>query len=68
MLNALPLELSDRLGEVRGMDFGVLRFSVESLEEQAAVLRRYQQGLPPAGEFTRGLSYRGVGGPPAGRR
>lgn len=68
VLNALPLELSDRLGEVRGMDFGVLRFSVESLEEQAAVLRRYRQGLPPAGEFTRGLSYRGVGGPPAGRR
>ena len=36
------------------------------LEEQAAVLRRYRQGLPPAGEFTRGLSYRGVGGPSAG--
>ena len=61
VLNSLPLELSDMLASFRSLDFGVLRFTTESEEEQAAILRRYLAGGAPEGEYTRGLSRRGFG-------
>ncbi len=61
VLNSLPLELSDMLASFRNLDFGVLRFTTESKEEQGAVLRRYFAGGAPEGEYTRGLSRRGFG-------
>lgn len=59
VLNSLPLELSDRLGQLEGLHFGTLRFTTETREQAGAILRRYVQGLPPEGEFTRGLYRRG---------
>ncbi len=60
VLNSVPLSMSDRLREVRNQDFALLRFSIESKEEAAAVIERYRGGTPAAGEFTRGLYYRGI--------
>ena len=44
------------------MDFGVLRFTTETREEQQRILEAYLRadGTPPAqGTFTRGLYYKG---------
>lgn len=76
VLNSVPLYLADRMREVRGQDFGVLRFTTESREESAKILSAYFSALedalspspekpdasifPQKGEFTRGLYYRGI--------
>ena len=55
--NALPLWVDD---DVRGFDFVGLRFTDESPADCLAVLTAYDAGVRPAGEFTRGLTRRGV--------
>ena len=62
VLNSVPLWMADRLAEVKQMDFGVLRFTTETREEQQSILEAYlhADGTPPAqGTFTRGLYYKG---------
>lgn len=59
--NSRPLDLSDRPEYRRlGLSLARLRFTTESAEDCVRVLRRYLEGAPPAGEFTRGLYERGV--------
>ncbi|MCY1713716.1 U32 family peptidase [Caproiciproducens galactitolivorans] len=60
VLNSVPLDMADRLREVRNQDFGVLRFTIETKEEAEAVISRYLTGAPGEGEYTRGLYYRGI--------
>lgn len=62
VLNSVPLWMADRLNEVKHVDFGVLRFTTETKEEQQRVLEAYLHGKgvsPPSGTFTRGLYYKG---------
>jgi putative protease len=68
VLNSVPLSLADRLRDVRGMDFGLLRFSTEQPQEAGQILESYfaaLSGTPvhmPEGTYTRGLYYRGFEG------
>ena len=59
--NSRPLWLADR-DEWRktGLSFARLRFTTESPEECANVVRGYRDHLPASGPFTRGLYERGV--------
>lgn len=58
LLNPRPLMLSDRLGEWDFCDFITLRFTTESAENCLRILKMYQNGETPAGQYTRGLYYR----------
>ena len=59
--NSRPLWLADRTDWKRlGLAFARLRFTTESAEECAAIMRAYREGAPAPGEFTRGLYERGV--------
>ncbi len=60
ILNSVPLILSDRKNEIRGVEFEVLRFNVENSVEKEENLRLYRHNLTPKDGFTRGLYYRGV--------
>lgn len=66
VLNSVPLWMGDRLKEVKNIDFGVLRFTAETLEEQQRVLELYCAGAraptPEPASFTRGLYYKGWAG------
>lgn len=59
VLNAVPLSLSDRRGEIR-LDFAVLRFTVENSVEIVETLHRFQTGEKLDTPYTRGLSDRGL--------
>lgn len=60
--NGHTLMLADKPEVFRcGLTYGRLRFTTESAEECAAVLRAHNEGtLSPAEDITRGLFYRGV--------
>ena len=58
--NAVPLEMSDRKAEMGFLNFWLFSFAGETAEEVLAVIRRYNSGAKPAGEYTRGLYYRGI--------
>lgn len=60
LLNSRPVYLADRLDELKGADWLLLRFTDESPEEVKRVISAYRGGTPPKGDFTRGLYYRGV--------
>lgn len=60
VLNSVPLELSDRKREILGVEFEVLRFSVENLVEKVESLQVFNSQKPRKTAFTRGLYYRGV--------
>lgn len=61
VLNSVPLYMADRMQEVHGMDFGVLRFTTESREEAAQILSAYRMNQKAKeGAYTRGLYYKGV--------
>ena len=68
VLNSAPLSLGDRLRDVRGMNFGLLRFSTELPQEAGRILEAYFAALggapfrAPEGTYTRGLYYRGFEG------
>lgn len=58
VLNSRPIYMGDRLNELK-CDFLFLYFTDESRAEIQAVINSYRNELPPKGEFTRGLLYRG---------
>ena len=60
VLNAVPLVLSDRKNELLGVDFEVLRFSVENSVEIGESYEEFNRKICRKGAFTRGLYYRGV--------
>ena len=60
VLNSVPLELSDRRRELVGIDFEVLRFSVENSVEIGENLQLFNSEKCRKGAYTRGLYYRGV--------
>ncbi len=60
ILNSVPLDLSDRRRELLGVDFEVLRFSVENPVESGEILELFNSGKCRKGAYTRGLYYRGV--------
>ncbi len=60
ILNSVPVILSDRKNEICGVNFEVLRFSVENSVEIGENLQSFNRKSPTKGGFTRGLYYRGV--------
>lgn len=60
ILNSRPLSLADKVGELRGIDFGLVYFTNESAEECKKILDEIREGKSPQGEFTRGLYYKNV--------
>lgn len=60
LLNSRPIYMADRLSEVRGADFALIYFTVESRGETEKIIHDMEAHNPPTGEFTRGLYYRGV--------
>lgn len=60
IFNCRTLYLTDRLPELRGLDFITLLFTDEAADEVLTVIDSYQTGGTPPEEFTRGLYYRGV--------
>ncbi len=59
ILNSLPLSMTDRQEQLRGFDFALLDFTVESAAEVKKILGHWQEGSPLP-EYTRGLYTRGV--------
>ena len=60
VLNSVPVMLSDRRNEIKGVSFEVLRFSVENSVEIEENLRLFNQKKCRKDGYTRGLYYRGV--------
>lgn len=60
IFNSVPVYMADRMGEIQNADFVMLTFTTETKSEIKQILEAYRKGLPPRGEFTRGLLYRGV--------
>ena len=60
LLNSVPVVLSDRIGEMSGLDFLYLRFDDETPAEARGIIDAYLKGEKPIGDFTRGLYYREV--------
>lgn len=60
VLNSRPLYMADRLDEMKHIDFITLYFTTETKEECWEIIKAYNDGQAPQGEFTRGLYYRGV--------
>ena len=60
ILNTLPLEMSDRLAEIQGLQFISLRFTVENFVETEDKLHQYFVGKRPQPGYTRGLWERNV--------
>ena len=60
VLNSRPVDLSDKTQALAAFDYIELHFTTESPAEVSDTLDRYRRGAPPAGEFTRGLAFRGV--------
>ena len=59
--NSRPLWLADREDyKGLGLKYARLRFTTETAQECADILRAYQRGAAAPGEFTRGLYERGV--------
>ena len=60
ILNSVPLTLSDRRSEIHGVDFCVLRFSVENSVETGEIFSVFNSKISRKPPITRGLYYRGV--------
>ena len=60
VLNSVPLYLADRRRELKGIDFEVLRFTVENSVENGETLQLFNSEKSQKGSYTRGLYYRGV--------
>ncbi|MGN0478346.1 MAG: U32 family peptidase, partial [Hominenteromicrobium sp.] len=60
VFNSVPLTLSDKLRALNGVDFGVLRFSVENSVETGEIIRDFIRHENPHSDYTRGLFTRGV--------
>ncbi len=60
VLNSLPLNLSDRQGEIKNVDYITLRFTDETRQEVEKVINAFVNHEKLNGEFTKGLYYRGI--------
>lgn len=60
VFNSLPLWLNVESPELKAVDFGIARFTVESSVECGEILTSLQEGKAPKGMYTRGLFRRGV--------
>ncbi len=60
VLNAVPLIMCDKISDISGMDFGVLRFTVENSVEIEETFHRFLLQKAPAGHYTRGLYEKGI--------
>lgn len=60
VLNSRPIYLADKIDEIKNVDFLFINFTVESKNKVNKILDAYDKELPPTGEFTRGLYFRGV--------
>ncbi len=60
LLNSVPVWLGDLLKGGEGLDFTVLRFSVENSVECGEIFQALSKGVLPQGTYTRGLFRRGV--------
>lgn len=60
LLNSVPLWLCDLKRELSPVDFGILRFTVESPVECGEILTACFRGETPGFDYTRGLFHRGV--------
>lgn len=60
LFNSVPLWLGDLQEELAGVDFGILRFTVENSVECGEILRAVRAGKICQGSYTRGLFRRGV--------
>lgn len=58
LLNPIPLYMGDRLKELTGLDFYVMRFTTETPQTCRQIFQRFQAGEKWPGEFTRGLLYK----------
>ena len=58
LLNMVPLSLSDRMADLRGLDFATLYFTHETAEECLQVLQAFRSGQGTSGKRTGGLYYR----------
>ena len=59
LYNSRPIYLAERMDEFP-LSFGLLYFTIEGREECAEIIDAYKKGIPPKGDYTRGLYYRGV--------
>lgn len=60
VLNSVPICMSDRLTEVKGVQYGILRFTTESAKECEDIMESFFERSNPQESYTRGLLYRGV--------
>ena len=60
ILNSVPVVLFDRKKELHGLDFEVMRFTVENSVETGENLQLFHQNKCRKDGYTRGLYYRGV--------
>jgi putative protease len=58
LLNMVPLSLSDRMADLRGLDFATLYFTHESGAECMQVVQAFRSGVGTSGKRTGGLYYR----------
>jgi len=58
LLNMVPLSLSDRMSDLRGLDFATLYFTHETAEECLQVVQAFRNGVGTSGKRTGGLYYR----------
>ncbi len=60
VFNAVPLTMSDRISDLSGMNFGVLRFTVENSVEIEETFQQFLYQKTPLGHYTRGLYDKGI--------
>ncbi len=60
IFNSKPVYLADKMGEVNGIDYGLLSFTSEGAKQVDRILLRYTQTHEPMENITRGLYYRNV--------
>ena len=60
ILNAVPTVMTDRLHDLKNIDFHMLEFYVENNVETVEILSSYQEKKNVENKYTRGLFYRGV--------
>lgn len=60
VLNSVPLYMSDRKREIKGVDFIVLRYTVENSVEMEESFKSFNSVNTTPSNYTRGLYYKGV--------
>ncbi|EKC48292.1 hypothetical protein OBE_15264, partial [human gut metagenome] len=56
----VPLTMSDRISDISGMNFGILRFTVENSVEIEETFQQFLYQKAPLGHYTRGLYEKGI--------